>query len=162
MQHVKSARASSFTVTQWPDWPHYWIWYRSQCDVLCGTFYVSFRVLEHLLPHAFQPVWAEFVGLGSVERSCRVTAPTCSATCFPCSLGAHSLCCIEEAWSSGTASPIPWQILSVVLRKGKRLLPFSLPSSVGGGITVAVSPLDAFGCTDWAFPSLFLLLLQTF
>lgn len=73
---------------------------------------------------------------GRVEWSCRVTAPKCSATCFPCRLGAYGPCCIEEAWSSGTVSPIPWRILSVVLRKGKWVLLFSLPSSVGGGITL--------------------------
>lgn len=56
---------------------------------------------------------------------------------------------------SGTASPIPWQMLSVVLRKGKSVLLFSLPSSVGGGITVAMTLLDAFDCTDWAFPNHF-------
>lgn len=56
---------------------------------------------------------------------------------------------------SGTASPIPWWILSVVLKKGKWVLLFSLPSSVGGGITVAMTPLDAFDCTGWAFPNHF-------
>lgn len=72
---------------------------------------------------------------GRVEWCCKVTAPKCSATCFPCRLRAYAPAA-EEAWCSGTASPIPWWILSVVLRKGKWVLLFSLPSSVGGGITL--------------------------
>lgn len=92
---------------------------------------------------------------GRVEWCCRVTTPKCSATCFPCRLRAYGPCC--------RGSLMFWDCFSHTMmnpfcsaEEGKMSATFLSAILCGRwNHSVAMTSLDAFGCTDWAFPNHF-------